>query len=104
MAEGFYLLELGDHRQLELQLPVYDALYAWCKNEVGARERLMGLVRTASSGSRLGKEPGFDHADVYRPGRPMYVAHTGADRIDVIDCEAQNYCAHFRIFPASPAS
>ena len=36
VAEGFYLLELGDHRQLELSLPVYDALYAWCKSEVAA--------------------------------------------------------------------
>ena len=36
VAEGFHLLELGDHRQLELSLPVYDALYAWCKEEVGA--------------------------------------------------------------------
>ena len=36
VAEGFYLLELGDHRQLELSLPVYDALYAWCKHEVAA--------------------------------------------------------------------
>src|SRR5438105_2711839 len=34
VAEGFHLLELGDHRQLELSLPVYDALYAWCKREV----------------------------------------------------------------------
>src|SRR5262249_23052433 len=34
VAEGFHLLELGDHRQLELSLPVYDALYAWCANEV----------------------------------------------------------------------
>jgi hypothetical protein len=37
VAEGFHLLELGDHRQLELSLPVYDALYAWCKNEVRDR-------------------------------------------------------------------
>jgi hypothetical protein len=36
VAEGFHLLNLGDHRQLELSLPVYDALYAWCKNEVSA--------------------------------------------------------------------
>ena len=36
VAEGFHLLELGDHRQLELSLPVYDALYAWCRNEVSA--------------------------------------------------------------------
>ena len=34
IAEGFHLLELDDHRQLELSLPVYDALYAWCRNEV----------------------------------------------------------------------
>jgi hypothetical protein len=37
VAEGFHLLDIGDHRQLELSLPVYDALYAWCINEV-ARE------------------------------------------------------------------
>ena len=36
VAEGFHLLDLGDQRQLELSLPVYDALYAWCKNEVAA--------------------------------------------------------------------
>lgn len=36
VAEGFYLLGLGDHRQLELSLPVYDALYAWCQSEVAA--------------------------------------------------------------------
>jgi hypothetical protein len=34
VAEGFHLLELGDQRQLELSLPVYDALYAWCRQEV----------------------------------------------------------------------
>ena len=33
VAEGFHLLELGDQRKLELSLPVYDALYAWCKQE-----------------------------------------------------------------------
>ncbi len=36
VAEGFHLLDLGDHRQLELSLPVYDALYAWCTAEVAA--------------------------------------------------------------------
>jgi hypothetical protein len=34
IAEGFHLLGLPDHRQLELCLPVYDALYAWCKATV----------------------------------------------------------------------
>jgi hypothetical protein len=33
VAEGFHLLGLDDQRQLELSLPVYDALYAWCKRE-----------------------------------------------------------------------
>jgi hypothetical protein len=37
VAEGFHLLELGDERQLELSLPVYDALYAWCRHEVANR-------------------------------------------------------------------
>jgi hypothetical protein len=36
VAEGFHLLDLDDHRQLELSLPVYDALHAWCRNEVAA--------------------------------------------------------------------
>ena len=36
VAEGFHLLEFDDHRQLELSLPVYDALYAWCRNEIAA--------------------------------------------------------------------
>ena len=34
VAEGFHLLGLDDHYQLELSLPVYDALYAWCRREV----------------------------------------------------------------------
>jgi hypothetical protein len=42
-----------------------------------------------------GKQPGFDHADVYRRAAPatsrLYVAHTGADRIDVIDCLSNSY-------------
>ena len=36
IAEGFHLLELGDQRQLELSLPAYDALYAWCRREAAA--------------------------------------------------------------------
>jgi hypothetical protein len=34
IAEGFSYLSLGDQRQLELSLPVYDALYAWCQRQV----------------------------------------------------------------------
>jgi hypothetical protein len=36
VAEGFHLLELDDHRVLELSLPVYDALFAWCRHSVAA--------------------------------------------------------------------
>ena len=36
IADGFALLGLDDQRQLELELPVYDALYAWARQEVGA--------------------------------------------------------------------
>ncbi len=36
VADGFALLDVDDLRQLELELPVYDALYAWCKEEVSA--------------------------------------------------------------------
>lgn len=37
IAEGFHLLDLPDQRQLELALPVYDALYAWCQHETRQR-------------------------------------------------------------------
>jgi DNA-binding beta-propeller fold protein YncE len=43
-----------------------------------------------------GARPGFDHADVYLSGQQsrMYVAHTGADRIDVFDCARREYLRH----------
>ena len=34
IADGFALLGLDDQRQLELELPVYDALYAWAQRQV----------------------------------------------------------------------
>jgi DNA-binding beta-propeller fold protein YncE len=50
-----------------------------------------------------GTQPGFDHADVYRRETPavsrLYVAHTGADRIDVIDCISNSY---LRFIPDVP--
>ena len=36
VADGFALLEMDDQQQLRLELPVYDALYAWAQNEVRA--------------------------------------------------------------------
>src|SRR3954454_17309475 len=46
-----------------------------------------------------GREAGFDHADVYLPQSRLYVAYTGADRIDVIDCAARSY---LRSIPGLP--
>jgi hypothetical protein len=34
IADGFALLGVDDQRQLELELPVYDALYAWAQQQV----------------------------------------------------------------------
>src|SRR5262249_24289024 len=45
----------------------------------------MSLVRAGFVPLPAGAKPGFDHADTYRTGRRMYVAHIGADRVDVID-------------------
>jgi hypothetical protein len=45
----------------------------------------VSLVRTGFVPLPVGAKPGFDHADVYRPDRRIYVAHTGADRVEVID-------------------
>ena len=36
IARGFGLIYDDDHRQLEAELPVYDALYAWCGTQVAA--------------------------------------------------------------------
>lgn len=33
IADGFALLGIPDQEQLALELPVYDALYAWCRRE-----------------------------------------------------------------------
>jgi len=49
------------------------------------------LVRVGFIAIPPGAKQGFDHADVYRSARRMYVAHTGADRIDVLDCQRQTY-------------
>ena len=33
IADGFSFLDIDDQRQLELELPVYDALYAWATRQ-----------------------------------------------------------------------
>ena len=37
IADGFALLGVDDQRQLDLELPVYDALYAWAQDQVRTR-------------------------------------------------------------------
>jgi DNA-binding beta-propeller fold protein YncE len=46
-----------------------------------------------------GRDPGFDHADVHVPTRRLYVAHTGADRVDVIDCREQRHVGSLEGLP-----
>jgi hypothetical protein len=36
IARGFMELGMSDLEQLEAEMPVYDALYAWCKRQVAA--------------------------------------------------------------------
>src|SRR5918996_1398620 len=56
------------------------------------RSRAVGsLVRVGFVPIPPAPKPGFDHADTYRAGRRMYVAHTGADRVEVLDCEARTF-------------
>lgn len=63
----------------------------------------MALARTGFIPIPPGPRPGFDHADVYSgrgaSARRLYVAHTGADRVDVIDCAAGTY---LRSLPGHP--
>jgi DNA-binding beta-propeller fold protein YncE len=60
------------------------------------------LTRTGFIPIPPGREPGFDHADIYRDGAGagrLYVAHTGADRVDVLDCAARTW---LRALPDHP--
>lgn len=62
----------------------------------------MPLVRSGFIAIPAGPKPGFDHADVYRDvegSSRLYVAHTGADRVEVIDCAAG---AWLRALPGHP--
>jgi DNA-binding beta-propeller fold protein YncE len=48
-----------------------------------------------------GANAGFDHADTYLDprGSRLYVAHTGADRLDVFDCKSGTYLRSIPGFP-----
>jgi hypothetical protein len=51
----------------------------------------MSLVPMGFIPVPTGERPGFDHADIHRSSRRMFVAHTGGDRVDVIDCRRRAY-------------
>ncbi len=54
----------------------------------------MALIRVGFIPLPPGAQPGFDHADVYHAPAAtarLYVAHTGANRVEVIDCSANTY-------------
>jgi DNA-binding beta-propeller fold protein YncE len=53
----------------------------------------VSLIRVGFVAVPPGPKPGFDHADVWLDGSGsrMYVAHTGADRVDVLDCRARTF-------------
>jgi DNA-binding beta-propeller fold protein YncE len=57
----------------------------------------VGLERVAFVPVPAGREPGFDHADAFA-GR-VYVAHTGAGRVDVLDAARST---HARSLPDLP--
>jgi DNA-binding beta-propeller fold protein YncE len=59
----------------------------------------MSLKRVGFIPIPAGAKPGFDHADTYRAGRRMYVADTGADRVDVLDCTERTF---LRSLPGLP--
>jgi DNA-binding beta-propeller fold protein YncE len=57
----------------------------------------VSLARVGFIAIPPGSKPGFDHADVHGQLRRLYVAHTGADRIDLLDCNTRTY---LRALPA----
>jgi hypothetical protein len=61
----------------------------------------VSLRRTGFIPLPRGREAGFDHADVRLADDAvrMYVAHTGADRVDVIDCRSGEYLGSIEDLP-----
>jgi DNA-binding beta-propeller fold protein YncE len=61
----------------------------------------VSLERTGFIELPAGREPGFDHADTWLGGAStrMYVAHTGADRVEVIDCGRRAFLRSFDDLP-----
>src|SRR5437762_7159356 len=67
------------------------------RSQAPAKAPEVSLARFGFIAIPHGAKPGFDHADVHRQRRRIYIAHTGADRICVLDCTARSY---LRTLPA----
>jgi hypothetical protein len=61
----------------------------------------VSLARVGFIAIPAGAAAGFDHADVFRSERRMYVAHTGANRIDVLDRVTRTYLHSLPDLPRS---
>src|SRR5438270_7711625 len=61
------------------------------RSQAQAKAPEVSLARVGFIAIPSRAKPGFDHADVHRQRRRIYVAHTGADRIEVLDCNARSY-------------
>ena len=61
----------------------------------------MTLLRAGFIPLPPGPVLGFDHADIHTDGtrRVLFLAHTGADRVDVIDCTTQTHVGSIRDLP-----
>src|SRR6266487_2288543 len=61
------------------------------RSRAPAKAPEVSLARVGFIAIPTGEAPGFDHADVHRQRRRIYVAHAGADRIELLDCNARSY-------------
>src|SRR5207237_6951173 len=70
-------------------------------SEKGGGEGRVTLRHVGFTPVPPGAKPGFDHADTYLDprGSRLYVAHTGADRIDVLDCRGATYIGRITDLP-----
>ena len=80
---------------LSTRLPRHKAAHGQPAVPFAGKERPTTLVRSGFLPVPPGAKPGFDHADVYHDHMMgttrLYVAHTGANRIDVIASATNTY-------------
>ena len=66
IADGFAALEMSDDEQLRLELPVYDALYAWCQEQV--RSSSVAVPPAGALPGTCAKQGGRIRSSAHRPG------------------------------------